>query len=289
MNWNMLVFDSEEEVRKNKEILNQILSRNEWAFIDREYTPNHRIRMRGLLEEKESQYQMMEKKLSCSVTREKPLLFFSNVEQMILNCKIHHELDMFWFPYYFTRQVSVEQVTASAKIVANKLTMEDDEGYNSHISHFWGFFISLDSEQRKGILTWFKRRYEGIRRVEMSEMIEPSIFLDTVEQMIESGKLDFYSPANLKTIIARNQFASKLHEATIKNTENESFYRSKYFIFNRWYLNALYVSMILMGIPVIDRFFMNYVIAMEKYPLDEICETFLRTGEEKIWQRESCM
>lgn len=289
MNWNALIFDSEEEVGENREMLNQVLTQNAWAFIDREYAQNHRIRMRGLLAGEESQYQMLEKKLGCSITQEKPLLFFSNMDQVLLNCKMHHELDLFWFPHYFTRQVSVEQVAASAKVVADKLTVEEDEGYNSHISHFWGFFVSLDRDQRKGILAWFQRRYEGFKRVEMPGMVEPDRFLDTVEQMIESGKLDFYSPAKLKTIIAGNKFTSQLHEATLKNAENERFYLSKYSIFNRWYLNALYVSMILMGIPVIDRFFMNYVIAMEKYPLDEICETFLRTGEEKIWQRESCM
>ena len=78
-----------------------------------------------------------------------------------------------------------------------------------------------------------------------------------------------------------------MHEYTIRSAAESEFYKSKHYIFNRWYLNALYVAFMLMNISVIDKYFINYVIAMEKYPVDEICKIYLETGEEKIWKRES--
>lgn len=47
-----------------------------------------------------------------------------------------------------------------------------------------------------------------------------------------------------------------------------------------------YIAFMLMNIPVIDKYFINYVIAMEKYPINEICELYLKTGEEKLWLKK---
>lgn len=287
MKWLQVFFEKEEDVKNKKEKIRLLLFGEEYAFLDREYEIKHRIRMRGIRKNEDEVRKILGDDVALCFVEENPNLFFQNLEQFILYCKIHHELDQFWFPYYFTDSLPLELLVANAKIMAKDLTVLKDEGYNSHLSHFWGFFHSLSTFQKEGVLQLFHERYTQLRELPGERMLHLPCYLENIDGLVKEGKMDFYSPQSLQLCLETKKFASKLHESAAQNAEQSEFLHSKHYICNRWYLNALYVSMILMNISVADRFFLNYVIAMEKYPVDEICKEFLQTGEEKIWLREN--
>lgn len=285
MCWKRVIFSNEKEVHLNKEIIWEIIQLSENVFIDREYNARSWIRIRGLEIEKEEIVRILGLNMKYTIEDEKEVAF-QNSEQFLLNCHIHHQMDVHWFPYYFCDDNSIQILISNAKRMAEELTITEDEGYNSHMSHFWGFFQSLKEEQKIEIAKLFQGWFEKSCQItSYKSMINIPQFLCIIEKMIVENKIDFYSPQGLKSVLERKKFSSKMHEIAARSACNSEFLYSKHMILNRWYLNALYVSMILMKIPVIYRFYMNYVVAMEKYPVNEICENYINTGVEKIWLR----
>lgn len=289
MKWYVITFENEKEILNLKPFVLKTLKENKYTFVDREYQAGHRLRIRGIdgnIDTIISQIKMEER---IYVTEESVTAFFENTEQFLLNCEIHHELDLFWFPYYFEKKILVEKVIKNAEMIAENLTIYD-EGYNSHISHFWGFFISLENnEKREGILQYFADRYCSYRNSDLNEegqMIDVVPYLEKVEKLTEKNKINFYSPSKVDDLLREDRFASKLHKRTAENAKQDQFFLSKNCITNRWYLNALYVAMILMKLPVIDRYFLNYCIAQKMYEVDRSCREYIRTGEERIWMRK---
>ena len=289
MKWLQVHFENEEDAKIKKEEIGLLLSSEEYAFLDREYEKKHRIRIRGIQKNEDEVRKILGESIEIYFMEENPEIFFQNLEQFVLYCRIHHELDQFWFPYYFTDSLPMEFLISNAKILAKELTVTKDEGYNSHFSHFWGFFHSLSSTQKEGVLKLFHERYTRIQEMPGERMLYLPQYLKTIGGLVAEDKMDFYSPQSLQRCLETKKFASKLHESAALNAQQSEFFRSRNYICNRWYLNALYVSMILMNVSVADRFFLNYVIAMEKYPVDEICKFFMETGEEKVWLRENCV
>lgn len=290
MCWRQVIFENDIDALNEKERIKEILHGHRYAFVDREYGEQHRIRIRGIQEGADIRRFLNEVRGSYILAEETHKSFFQNFEQFVLYCEMHHELDLYWFPYYFADPPQLELVINHAKLIADKLTVTLDEGYNSHLSHFLGFFYSLTEKQKEEILFSFRERYKKTDISSLQdEMMSTDVYLDQISKMVEAKKLDFFSPYTLESLREKKQYASKTHERTIENAEKSNFLFSKYYICNRWYLNALYVSMILMNIPVIDKFFMNYVLAKERYLLDEMCERNLQTGEEVIWLRESTL
>lgn len=284
MNFKQVIFEG--DIKKSKSKVEALFNNERYSFIDREYEGEHRIRLRGIIGEVDKIYSILGDKKDYFLKEEDGNEFFENIEQFILYCTIHHTIDDKWFNHYFVNTVKLKNVINFCKGMAESLTIQRDEGYNSHFSHFWGFFHTLTSYQKKGILEIFKRRYENIKITKEASGIDIEMFLKIIDQMISEEKINFYSPLTIDKLIIKRQFSSKLHEHTMKDAVNASFYKSKHYIFNRWYLNALYITFMLMNIPVIDKYFINYVIAMEKYPINEICELYLKTGEEKLWLKK---
>lgn len=286
MKWYVITFENENEVANLKQVVFQILKENEYAFLDREDSGNHRLRIRGINSNIEEIVFRIEKMGQISVTEEFPTDFYINIEQFMLNCEIHHELDMYWLPYYFEKMVSVEDVIKNAEIIAKELTTYD-EGYISHISRFWAFFISLENnEKREELLNYYEDRYSDFRKNNIAKdtrMINVSPYLEKVEKMIDEQKIVFYSPINIDFILKKDQAVSKLHREAVERMKQEQLYMPKYYIINRWYLNALHVSMILMKLPEVDRFFLNYCVAHNMYKIDEYCREYIKTGEVRIW------
>ena len=284
MNFTQIIFNQNIEYYKTE--IFALFDLEKYMFIDREYEGEHRFRIRGILGNKKFICDNLGKKDGFAISSE-PNDFFENIEQFILYCSIHNMLDKVWCKHYFAKTVKLEDVIGFCKKMAENITVKSDEGYNSHFSHFWGFFHTLTSYQKTSILSIFQKRYLNIKSTEYHFAIDISNPLHTIEEMIKTDKLNFFSPQSLDKTIKNGIFASKMHEYTIRSAAESEFYKSKHYIFNRWYLNALYVAFMLMNISVIDKYFINYVIAMEKYPVDEICKIYLETGEEKIWKRES--
>lgn len=282
-----IIFEKETQAFDNSKKIREILLEYKYAFLDREYDNKHRIRIRGIHWENEGRtIRELRKCIDCEIQEDRPLELFENYEQFGLYSRIHHDLDILWFPHFFSSNKPLEEVISFALYLANTLTVTKDEGYNSHLSHFWGFFHFIDRRQQTGIAELFQNRYRNLKLKDTDKRIYVDEYLSDIEVMLEKGNINFYSPGSLDEILNGNQFASVLHEKTIRNAKQMDFLYSKYNICSKWVLNALYVAMILMNIPVIDRFFMNYAVSMEKYPMDEICQYYLRTGEEKLWMRE---
>ena len=284
MNFTQIIFN--QNIENYKTEIFALFDIEKYMFIDREYEREHRFRIRGILGNEKFICDNLGKKDGFTISSETND-FFENIEQFILYCSIHNMLDKVWYKHYFAKTVKLEDVIGFCKKMAENITIQSDEGYNSHFSHFWGFFHTLTSYQKTSILSVFQKRYQNIKRTEYHFAIDINTPLHTIEEMIKIDKLNFFSPQRLDKIIKNGEFASKMHEYTIRNAAESEFYKSKHYIFNRWYLNALYVAFMLMNISVIDKYFINYVIAMEKYPVDEICKIYLETGEEKLWKRES--
>ena len=284
--WEMIIFEKEKQVFENREIISDILMNNNYTFIDREYSHYHRIRIRGIQQKNEESLKILRSIINSKREEDNPLRLFQNQDQFKLYCKIHHDLDIIWYPYFFKNNGPIDEIISFARMLGKCLSVNKDEGYISHLSHFWGFFHFIEEQQQEGIAKFFQRRYEQLKLIETDKFIDTKTYLLDIESLLEKKKIDFYSPNTLDEILNRNQFASKLHEKTVRNADRLDFLYSKYNICSKWVLNALYVVMILMNIPVIDRFFLNYSVAMEKYPMDEICHHYIRTGEEKLWMRE---
>nr|WP_315101717.1 hypothetical protein [uncultured Catonella sp.] len=284
MNFAQIIFNSDIEYYKTK--IFELFDTEKYMFIDREYDGEHRIRIRGILGDENYISDILGKKNGFVFSTE-PDDFFENIEQFILYCSIHNMLDKVWCKHYFANTAKLEDVIGFCKEMAENITVKSDEGYNSHFSHFWGFFHTLTHYQKTRILRIFQKKYQNIKITEYPFAIDIKTPLNTIEKMITMDKLNFFSPQSINRIVENGEFASKIHERTIRNAAESEFYKSKHYILNRWYLNALYVALMLMNIPVIDKYFINYVMAMEKYPVDEICEMYLKTGEEKLWKREN--
>lgn len=289
MVWNRIVLGKEAHALDNRKKIGEILINHKSAFIDREYEKNHRIRIRGIQKKNTETIRKLRDSIDCEMEEDKPFELFQNTEQFDLYCRVHHDLDLLWYPYFFKKDKPLEEVISFAKWLGDELTVTEDEGYTSHLSHFWGFFQFVDKKQQAGIAELFQRRYEQLKLPGTGKRIDVKEYLSDIEVLLEERKIDFYSPKSLAEILNGNQFASKLHEKTVRNAGRLDFLYSSYNICSKWMLNALYVVMILMDISVIDRFFMNYAVAMEKYPMDEICRYYLRTGEEKLWMRKDCI
>lgn len=287
MKWYTIIFENKGKISDLKRFILQILEENEFAFVDKEFNAGQRFKVQGINRNIESLGYQNQKKVQISITEVNPTSFFDNTEQFLLNCELHHELDLFWFPYYFDQKVSIEKVIKNAELIADDLTLYD-EGYNSHISNFWGFFVSLgDNRKREEILNYFRARYDIYRKDApvKEKMINIAPYVEKTKALVKENKINYYFPKKVENILRKDILTSKLQKQSAENAKQDRFYLSELGITNRWYLNALYVSMVLMNLSVIDRYFLNYCISQKLYEVDQSCREYIRTGEERIWMR----
>lgn len=225
------------------------------------------------------------------IMKEKNPVRFQNKEQKELYENIHRDFDLLLSPHYFIKNDIYELTSVVDTMIQ---VFDNKNGWNSHISHFWYFFQSLNRNQKNYLYKLFKERKEkySVNKPSLEETLTLEVqmitkkYLEKVNLLLEDRKINFYSPKSLEHLRKQDNFSSNLHKQTLFN---EDYQKEILFdvtrITNRWLLNVFYEKLVLLKIPLIEKFFLNYLIGCQdpNAHLDDSIEYYLKEGEEKIW------
>lgn len=206
---------------------------------------------------------------------------FENKEQYELYKDVERYLDKMLIDKYFQDNDIFQMIN----LILNTSKEFEGDGYVSHLSHFWFFFQTLEQEQKKGVYKLFKEKAKLYKKTNDSSF-DLSFLKKRVTYLIHEEKLNYYSPTTKDIVKENKMYASEVHKKTLYDEKyQKAIYRDVSIITNRWFLNVFYEKLILMNITIIEKFFLNYVISLNRpnTHINESIEFNLKTGVEKLW------
>ncbi|MBF0787075.1 MULTISPECIES: hypothetical protein [unclassified Streptococcus] len=221
----------------------------------------------------------------CSISDDGMYLLFKDEEIYKKIRKWEIAFDEVFMNHYFLDSVDdVDIIVLLKEWYAN---YEQEVVINSHISHFWGFFASLNINQKIYIKRLFQNRFfNTILRESVLSNIDIKLLEDDIELLLSShSNFNFFYPTLFSEIKSTINFSSEAHKRTIDTISKSSeFLRDKIRITNRWGLNILYEKLPLLGLRLLDKYYINYYFSLtsNEVDIDRSMQLFIDTGEERL-------
>ncbi|GGE58989.1 hypothetical protein [Priestia taiwanensis] len=206
---------------------------------------------------------------------------FQNDEQYEIYMYINSVFDDVYMDYYWSKDITVNDVFCDifpfvSSLPETTISEEDDmysSGYVSHLSHYLGFLHSLSESNQQKIEQKFRERAntENMivdKPINNRKELSPGLMqsYERICTLVDTDKINFYSPLEEAVFLERNSEASFRHRAVFeKQVLREKVIKDKVLCTNRWISNVLYEKLVLLGIPPIEKFYLNYLISRKKY------------------------
>lgn len=204
---------------------------------------------------------------------------FNNNEQLNMYIKMSKVMDHHFLDNYF---IGIDLKTVLSKVISVSRNLKQtvlynnprviSDGYVSHLSHYIGFLNSLNDKNKRIIIKEFEKHTKNLDGFEEDSTLKEQIFLlsDEFKTLINNKKYNFFSPFDEIILDEKYKASSIYHQPIYYNeTIKNKVKYDEVLCFNKFFLNILYEKLLVMNITPKEKFFLNYVIANEKYNVKE--------------------